>query len=173
MDWREGVGYRYIVPASPYVGGVRHADPAPSSAFMTHPHRHVALHLAAWLGMLVLAVLNGALREALLTPNLGDTVGRQLSTLSLLALFAVWFWFLHRRRPLATPRQAWLVGILWLAMTLALETFMGRVLGGKPWSMVFEDYDALAGRIWILVPLWTLVGPYVCFRAFERRRRSR
>ena len=135
MDWREGVGYRYIVPASPYVGGVKYVDAAPSSAFMTHPHRHVALHLAAWLGMLVLAVLNGALREALLTPNLGDTVGRQLSTLSLLALFSGWF--------------------------------------SKPWPAVFEDYDALAGRVWILVPLWTLVGPYVCFRAFERRRRSR
>ena len=59
---------------------------------MTFPPRHVALHLAAWLGMLVLAVLNGALREALLTPALGDTLGRQLSTLLLLALFAGWFW---------------------------------------------------------------------------------
>jgi len=76
---------------------------------MTFPPRHVALHLAAWLGMLVLAVLNGALREALLTPALGGTVGRQLSTLLLLALFAGWFWFLHRRWPLATARQAWLV----------------------------------------------------------------
>ena len=58
-------------------------------------------------------------------------------------------------------------------MTLALETFMGRVLGGKPWPESFEDYDVLAGRIWILVPLWKFVGPYVFFRAFERRRRSR
>ena len=31
-------------------------------------------------------------------------------------------------------------------MTLALETFMGRVLGGRPWSAVFEHYDVLAGR---------------------------
>ena len=123
--------------------------------------------------MLVLAVFNGALREALLTPNLGDTVGRQLSTLSLLALFAVWFWYLHRRWPLSTARQAWLVGVVWLVVTLAFETFMGRVLGDKPWTEVFEDYDVLAGRIWILVPLWTLVGPYVFFHWSERRRRSR
>ena len=95
------------------------------------PHQYIALHLAAWLGMLVLAVLNGALREALLTPALGDTVGRQLSTLLLLA--AGWFWFLRRRRPLTTAGQAWLVGAVWLAMTLALETFIGRALGGRPW----------------------------------------
>jgi hypothetical protein len=100
-----------------------------------YPHRHVALHLAAWLGMLVLA------------PALGDTVARQLSTLLLLTLFSGWFWFLHGRWPLSTARQAWLVGALWLLMTLAFETFMGRVLGGKPWSTVFQDYDVLAGRI--------------------------
>ena len=58
-------------------------------------------------------------------------------------------------------------------MTLALETFIWRALGGRPWPAVFEDYDVLAGRIWILVPLWTMVGPYVFFSAFERRRRSR
>jgi hypothetical protein len=131
---------------------------------MTHPHQHLAFHLAAWLGMLVLAVANGAFREALLTPNLGDTLGRQLSTALLLALFAGWFWFLHRRWPLSTARQTWLVGVLWLVMTLALETFMGRVLAGKPWPEVFEDYNVLAGRIWVLVPLWTLVGPHVFFR---------
>src|SRR5687767_7055664 len=101
---------------------------------MTHPHSHVVFHAVAWLGMLVLAVLNGALREALLTPALGDTLGRQLSTLLLLALFACWFWFLHRRWPLTNAQQAWTVGVLWLAMTLALETFMGRVLGGRAWS---------------------------------------
>jgi len=134
---------------------------APYIRPMSHPHRHAALHLAAWLGMLVLAVLNGALREALLTPNLGDVLGRQLSTLLLLALFAGWFWFLHRRWPLANARQACLVGVLWLAITLSFETFMGRVLAGKPWSQALGDYDVLAGRIWVLVPLWTLVGPYV------------
>ena len=69
---------------------------------MTASRRHVARHLAAWLGMLALAVLNGALREALVTPALGDTVGRQLSTALLLALFTGWFWFLHRRWPLAS-----------------------------------------------------------------------
>jgi hypothetical protein len=45
-------------------------------------------------------------------------------------------------------------------LTLVFETFLGRVLGGKPWPAV-EDYNVLAGRIWLLVPLWTLVAPYM------------
>jgi hypothetical protein len=83
----------------------------------------------------------GALREAVLT-RLGDTVGRQLSTALLLVLFAGWFWFLHRRWPLSTARQALLVGSLWLVVTLALETFMGRLLGDRPWS---QSSDAPPG----------------------------
>jgi hypothetical protein len=141
-----------------------HGRPMPPS------RRHVAAHLAAWLGMLMLAVLNGAVREALFTPALGDTAARQLSTMLLLALFAGWLWFLHRTWPLETAWQAWLVGVVWLVMTLVLETFMGRVLAGKPWSEILEDYDVLAGRIWILVPLWTLVGPYMFFRGSRERR---
>lgn len=115
--------------------------------------------------MLVLAVLNGMLREAFLTPLLGDTLGRQSSTVLLLALFAGWFRVLQRRWPLASARQAWLVGIVWLVMTLAFETWMGRVLGGRPWTQILDDYNILAGRTWILVPLWTLVGPVLFFRA--------
>jgi hypothetical protein len=44
-----------------------------------------------------------------------------------------------------TPRGRWHL-TLW------------RAIEGQPWPEVFEDYDVLAGRIWILVPLWTLVS---------------
>ena len=57
--------------------------------------------------MLFLAVLNGGLREAVLKPQLGDMAARQVSTALLLALFAGWFWFLHRRWPLSSASQAW------------------------------------------------------------------
>ena len=39
--------------------------------------------LVVWVALLVLAVLNGALREALLIPQLGALPGHQLSTLLL------------------------------------------------------------------------------------------
>jgi hypothetical protein len=133
------------------------------------PSRPMWWLTAGWLGMLVIAVLNGALREASLAPMLGEAAGRRLSTVLLLVWFAGWFWVLHRKWPLETARHAWLVGALWLAMTLAFETFTVRVLGHKPWSVVLADYDLLAGNIWLLVPLWTLLGPYVFFRAARRR----
>ena len=71
---------------------------------------------------------------------------------------------------LTTARRAWLVGAVWLVRTVAFGTFLWRAIEGQPWPEVFDDYDVLAGRIWIVVPLWTLVGPYVFFRWSRRRR---
>jgi hypothetical protein len=41
-----------------------------------------------WIGILILAVLNGGLRDAWLVPPLGEPAGRVLSTIALSAL--VW-----------------------------------------------------------------------------------
>jgi hypothetical protein len=48
--------------------------------------------LVIWLGILLLANLNGAIREVWLIPTLGRTVGRALSTLVLSALVLVVTW---------------------------------------------------------------------------------
>jgi hypothetical protein len=42
--------------------------------------------IAIWLLLLVLAIANGALREAVLTPRLGADAGHRVSTLTLCAL---------------------------------------------------------------------------------------
>ena len=49
-------------------------------------------------------------------------------------------------------------------MTLAFETALGRLVARQPWRVLLADYDLRAGRLWILVPLWVLCGPYVVFR---------
>jgi hypothetical protein len=44
--------------------------------------------LLGWLGMVVLALLNGTLRAVVIQPWLGEEVARRLATVSLLALLA-------------------------------------------------------------------------------------
>jgi hypothetical protein len=48
----------------------------------------VGRYLLAWFPMILVAVANGALREAWLAPRLGEHAARQVSTLLLIALFA-------------------------------------------------------------------------------------
>jgi hypothetical protein len=32
------------------------------------------------------------------------------------------------------------------------------------WQRLFHDYNLLAGRVWVLIPLWVAVAPYLLFR---------
>ena len=121
-------------------------------------------YLLAWLPMVLIAVANGVLREALLTPRFGELHGRQASTVLLLTLFAVYMALVFRLWPLASARQAIAVGIAWLALTLAFEFALGRFVSGMSWREMLAEYDLTAGRLWVLVPLWVALAPYAFYR---------
>ncbi len=59
--------------------------------------------------------------------------------------------------------QAWIIGCMWFLMTEAFEFGMG-LTAGDSWSKLVHAYNVFAGQVWIFIPLWVLVGPYVFFR---------
>ena len=124
----------------------------------------VIKYIAAWLGMMALAAVNGLARDKLYGPRVGELAAHQFSTGILLILFGLYFYALERLWPLYSRGTAWAIGVVWLIMTLLFETALGRFVAREPWKRVFADYNVLAGRLWILVPVWVLCGPYVVFR---------
>jgi hypothetical protein len=120
--------------------------------------------LAVWLLMLIVASANGALRQAVLIPEFGETPGRAISTIMLAVLIALLTWATIAWIAPRTTRDAWFVGALWVALTLAFEFLAGHYLFGTPWPLLFEDYNVLRGRIWILVLIVTAFAPPVCAR---------
>jgi hypothetical protein len=114
--------------------------------------------------MMVLAIANGAARDFLYKPQLGELVAHQVSTVILLLVFASYYWLLSVLWPVESATQAWIIGAMWLLMTAGFEVALGRLVSGHSWGRIFSEYNLLAGRLWLLVPLWTLVGPYVYFR---------
>ncbi len=125
-------------------------------------------YFVAWFGMMVLAVINGTIRDFVYKPHMDPLSAHQLSTLFLLMLMAGYFWWLRRRWPLASAQQAWLVGIIWFVMTEAFEFGLG-LRRGTPWSEMFAAYNVFAGQAWAFIPLWVLVGPYVFHRFVKTR----
>jgi hypothetical protein len=121
-------------------------------------------YFLAWFGMMILAILNGGLRDVLYKPRVGDLAAHQISTAILLVLIAAYFRILSSIWPIESSKRAWIIGFMWLCMTLVFEIGLVKVLLGYPWSRVLHDYNILAGRVWVLIPLWTLIGPYVFFR---------
>jgi len=121
-------------------------------------------YFVAWFGMMIIAILNGAIRDGLYKSRVGDLAAHQISTVILLCILAGYFWLLTSIWHIASSLQAWAIGLMWLVMTLAFEVGMGRLILKKPWGELRHDYNIFAGRVWVLIPLWTLIGPYVCFR---------
>jgi hypothetical protein len=115
--------------------------------------------LLIWLGILLLANINGAVRELWLIPALGPTPGRALSTILLSAVVFLVSWLSITWIAPLTPHDALLVGTLWLVLTLAFEFLVGHYVFHKPWAELTEDYHVLRGRIWPLVLLVVLFGP--------------
>jgi len=120
--------------------------------------------LAIWFGILVLAIANGTLREAVLIPVLGRARGLFLSgvLLSALILAVVCFslpWF----GPLPVSRYIAL-GMSWLCLTLAFEFTFGHLVQGKPWSELLEEYTFKGGNIWPVVLLAVAASPYIAAR---------
>jgi hypothetical protein len=115
--------------------------------------------VAVWGALLILAVLNGGVRDIWLSPWLGDTIGRALSTVLLCGLILLISWVtIGWIRP-ATARAALSVGALWLALTLAFELGVGHYGFGKAWSELLADYDLRRGRVWLAVLVVTLLAP--------------
>jgi hypothetical protein len=115
--------------------------------------------LVVWFGILVLASLNGALRDLVVAPRIGDTLARAISTVILCGLVLLVTWYTVRWIGPHSGRQALGVGAFWVALTLCFEFGAGRY-AGKSWSVILEDYNLARGRIWVLVPIVTFLAPY-------------
>jgi len=120
--------------------------------------------LVIWFALLLVAVANGAFREALLIARFGSQAGHVVSTIMLCAgILIVTYLAMPWIRP-DSLRDAIAIGLAWLVLTLAFEFGFGRARG-KPWAELLADYDVLRGRIWVLVLVTTAVAPYLAARA--------
>ena len=77
--------------------------------------------LAMWLLLLILAVLNGAVREALIKPRLGEQGAHIGSTAILCAAIILVTCFSIAWIGPKDRREALVVGTVWLALTAACE----------------------------------------------------
>lgn len=122
---------------------------------------------AIWLLILVCAVLNGGLREAVLLPNLGKPLALVLSGLLLsLCIVVVALIFVPRLGQMRDA-QALTLGLFWLLLTLAFEFGFGRFVQHHSWQQLLEAYTFKDGNIWPLVLVVTFVAPLLAVR-FQR-----
>ena len=54
----------------------------------------LTIYAAGWAGMLILAILNGAVREKIYGPSMPELSAHQLSTVTGIIIFGVYIWIL-------------------------------------------------------------------------------
>lgn len=114
-----------------------------------------------WLGLMVLAIINGTVREYGIIPLTSARTGHWISTGMLCALILLATWIgLNWLGPKSTG-EALQIGIFWLILTIAFEFGAGHFLFKNPWSKLLADYNVLQGRIWVLVLITTLLAPWI------------
>ena len=119
---------------------------------------------AVWCLILLGAMANGALREAVLLPHLGTTPAYLLSgALLMLVILGVSLGCLRWLRIGSAP-DALGTGAFWLLLTLCFEFGFGHFVQGQPWPVLLEAYTFQDGNLWPLVLLATLFGPLMALR---------
>lgn len=116
--------------------------------------------LLIWVAILLLAMLNGVLRESVFIPQLGRAPGLLLSglLLSVLILLVAYFslpWLATRQ-----PGQLVAIGLGWLGLTLSFEFAFG-LLQGTSLPVLLDAYTFKGGNIWPVVLLVTACAPYL------------
>ena len=124
----------------------------------------ILIYLVCWFGLVALAILNGTLRVKVYGQFLTELSAHQVSTLLGILIFAIYIWIITGVWKLPSATVALSVGALWLIMTILFEFGFGHYVMGHSWDKLLHDYNILAGRIWILVLIWTFIAPYIFYR---------
>jgi hypothetical protein len=101
---------------------------------------------AVWVLLMAAEVVHGVARTLFLAPAVGDFRARQLAVFSgSLLILLITTLTIRWLQPTAT-RLLMLIGVVWVALTLAFEIGLGRLLGYS-WNRIGSDYNPLHGGL--------------------------
>jgi hypothetical protein len=123
----------------------------------------IGIYSIAWLGLVVVAIANGAARTMLYGKYMKELTAHQISCFTGMTLIGLSTWILNLVWKLESAGQAAAIGLIWLGLTIAFEFLFGHYVMKQPWSRLRQDYDITRGRLWLLVLIWTAIVPYVVF----------
>jgi NhaP-type Na+/H+ or K+/H+ antiporter len=123
-----------------------------------------------WFAILVVAVVNGGIRDTFIRPRFGffaaEVYGASILSSAVILAAAV----VMRSATLSGwLRDAILLSAFWLVLTLAFEFLLFHYVGGRTWSELFAAYRFWEGRLWTVVVLVVATAPFFTGRWMAAR----
>ena len=125
-------------------------------------------YLNTWFMMLGIAMINGGLRDLTYGKHLSELFANQLSCLIGIILLGIVMFRFVRRWPPASAREAWYIGLFWMALTVAFEFLFFHYVAWHPWQELRANYDMASGRLWPLILVWVAVASYLFYLIFKK-----
>src|SRR3954452_7809741 len=96
-----------------------------------------------WLPMIVIAFINATLRQLVFIKYISELRAHQVSTITLIILCSIYIWFVFPLLDIQNFKQAVLIGLVWVVLTVLFEFSLGR-LTKKSWAYLLKDYNIFA-----------------------------
>lgn len=116
--------------------------------------------LLVWLTIIPLAIINGALRDMVIEPLIGEYAMPISGVILCACIFTVCLLLIPRLGK-ASIKTYIVIGILWVVMTVAFEFFMGLVIQKVTVDKLITAYDITTGNLWSLVLVFTGFSPWM------------
>jgi len=123
----------------------------------------VLFYALCWFGLMVIAILNGALRVSTYGKHMPEIRAHQLSCLTGIVLIGLSVWVINIFWPINTEPEAIQIGLIWLVMTIIFEFVFGHYVMKHSWKKLLHDYRIDKGRLWGIVLLWVFFVPLIIF----------
>ena len=118
-------------------------------------------YFISWLPGIPIAILNGSIRVNFFSKYLNEIHAHQLSVLSFVLLFGLYVWLVFPWLKLKSRRESFIVGPIWVLLTIVFEFVFGHFAMGHSWDVLLHDYNIFEGRLWLLVLVSIFLAPFL------------
>jgi hypothetical protein len=114
--------------------------------------------ISIWLLIIPLAMLNGLLRDKVITPIIGEKYAMPLSGIILCVLILFIALFFIPRLGKASKQTYLKIGLLWILLTVSFEFVFG-FLRKVPFTEMINAYNITTGNLWLVIVLFVGIVP--------------
>lgn len=128
--------------------------------------------LGIWFLLSLIAIVNGAIRNFLITPYVGEYAGHFISTITFIIFMFVVVWVYLVKTKINSENILFKIGALWIGITIIFEFIFGYLVMGHTMEKLLNDYNIIKGRVWILVLFATFFSPIIVGKMLNRSKKE-